>query len=116
MPVGANINRTKNWQPIIDRFRAKLCLWKAKTLSFGGRLTLIKSVLGNLPNYYLSLFKAPTGVMEKLETIRRRFLWGGGEDKRKIHWVAWDKVVAPKKKGGLGVGSIQAINIGLLVK
>ncbi|KAL4556488.1 hypothetical protein LXL04_039143 [Taraxacum kok-saghyz] len=54
--------------------------------------------------------------MEKLEGIRRRFLWGGDEDKRKIHWVAWEKVVTPKKKGGLGVGSIKAINIGLLVK
>ena len=48
--------------------------------------------------------------------IRRRFLWGGNSDAKKIHWVAWEKVVAPKKKGGLGVGSIQAINLGLLVK
>ena len=116
VPVGANLKLVKNWQPIIDRFHAKLSIWKATTLSFGGRLTLVKSVLGNLPNYYLSLFKAPVGIMEKLEAIRRRFLWGGGEDKRKIHWVAWDKVVAPKKNGGLGIGSIQAINIGLLVK
>ena len=114
--VGANMNRTKNWQPIIDRFQSKLSSWKSKTLSFGGRLTLIKSVMGNLPNYFFSLFKAPQGVIDKLESIRRRFLWGGDDNTRKIHWVAWEKVVAPKNKGGLGVGSIKTLNIGLLVK
>jgi hypothetical protein len=34
-------------------------------LSKGGRLTLIKSTLSNLPTYYLSLFP-----------IQRDFLWG----------------------------------------
>lgn len=64
VPVGANMNLVKNWQPIIDKFHAKLSSWKARTLSFGGRLTLIKSVLGNLPTYYLSLFKDPHVVIE----------------------------------------------------
>nr|KAJ0217194.1 hypothetical protein LSAT_V11C300153710 [Lactuca sativa] len=54
--VGANMNLKKNWQPVIDRFNGKLSSWKAKSLSFGGRLTLIKSVLGNLPTYFFSLF------------------------------------------------------------
>nr|GEX97292.1 putative ribonuclease H-like domain-containing protein [Tanacetum cinerariifolium] len=33
--------------------------WKANILSLGGRLTLIKSVLGSLGIYYLSIFKVP---------------------------------------------------------
>ena len=41
---------------------------------------------------------------------------GGTTDKRKMHWVSWGKVIAPKDKGGLGVGSIYALNIGLIVK
>nr|KAJ0191688.1 hypothetical protein LSAT_V11C800406980 [Lactuca sativa] len=116
VPVGANMNLKKHWKPIIKKFQSKLSLWKAKSLLFGGRLTLIKSVLGNLPTYFLSLFRAPVGVIEELEKIRRSFLWGGGEDKKKIHWVSWDKVLAANEAGGLGVGSIQALNIGLLVK
>ncbi|KAJ0813272.1 hypothetical protein HanPSC8_Chr17g0771521 [Helianthus annuus] len=35
----------KNWKPIIERFENKLSLWKARTLSFGGRVTLVKAVL-----------------------------------------------------------------------
>lgn len=85
VPVGANMRLIKNWKPIIEKFKSKLSLWKAKTLSFGGRITLAKSVLGNLPNYYLSIFAAPSGVIEKLEKIRRNFIWGGGEESHKIN-------------------------------
>ena len=85
-------------------------------MSFSGRLTLITSVLGNLPTYFFSLFKAPTTVTDALEKIRRRFLWGGDENNRKIHWVSWDKIVDPKSEGGLGVGSIRTLNTSLLVK
>lgn len=36
--------------------------------------------------------------------------------KKKIRWVAWERVIAPKCVGGLGLGSIKALNISLLVK
>ncbi|GJT97390.1 reverse transcriptase domain, reverse transcriptase zinc-binding domain protein [Tanacetum coccineum] len=40
LPVGASMSRSVHWQPIIDRFSEKLSSWKAKNVSFGGRLTL----------------------------------------------------------------------------
>lgn len=116
VPVRANMNLKKNWKPIVDRFQAKLSKWKSKTLSFGGRLTLIQSVLGNLPTYYMSLFVAPDGVIQVLEKLRSRFLWGASEERRKIHWISWDLVVAPKESRGLGVGSIKSLNMSLLMK
>jgi hypothetical protein len=39
--------------------------WKRLYLSKGGRLTLIKSTISNLPTYYLSLFPIPIGVTRK---------------------------------------------------
>nr|KAJ0213660.1 hypothetical protein LSAT_V11C400178840 [Lactuca sativa] len=96
IPVGANMKLKKHWKPIIDRFYSKLSPWKAKNLSFGGRLTLAKAVLG---------------VIEILEKIRRQFLWGGGDNKYKISWVSREKVIAPKEKGGLGLGSLRAFNL-----
>ena len=42
------MNKARNWEPIIEKFHKKLSSWKAINLSYGGRLTLIKSVLGAL--------------------------------------------------------------------
>lgn len=65
-------------------------------LSFDGRIILIKAVLGSIPSYNLSLFRAPLGVINHLEILRKRFLWGGCYEIPKIHWVSWSKVLAPK--------------------
>jgi len=43
----------KDWKIIEDRFERKLSTWKGKLLSYGGRLTLINSVLSNLSVYML---------------------------------------------------------------
>ncbi|GJY79979.1 RNA-directed DNA polymerase, eukaryota, reverse transcriptase zinc-binding domain protein [Tanacetum coccineum] len=61
---------------LIDRFRSRLSTWKASLLSIGGRLTLIKSVLGSLGIYYLLIFRAPESVLNDLERIRSNFFWG----------------------------------------
>lgn len=116
VPVGANMNLKKHCKPIIDKFNAKLSTWKTKNLSFGGKLTLVKSVLSSVPLYYFSLFKAPASVLDRLEQIRRRFIWGGNDNEKKICWVAWSTVMASKEKGGLGVGSLKAQNYALLLK
>ncbi|XP_021974901.1 uncharacterized protein LOC110870014 [Helianthus annuus] len=89
--VWANMNLIKNWEPVINIFRNRLSIWKAKNLSYGGRITLLKSVLNSLPTYYFTLFKAPVQVIECLERFRRVFFWGGSEEKAKMNWVAWEK-------------------------
>ncbi|GKD61379.1 RNA-directed DNA polymerase, eukaryota, reverse transcriptase zinc-binding domain protein, partial [Tanacetum coccineum] len=89
---------------------------RTNMLSIGGRLTLVKSVLGTLPLYYLSLFKAPTSVIFLLESIRRRFFWGFKDNETKMVWVSWQKIMSSTKNGGLGVESIKAKNMGLMGK
>ncbi|XP_028216529.1 uncharacterized protein LOC114398545 [Glycine soja] len=52
-------------QPIIRKFEAKLAKWKPRSLSMGGRITLINSVLSALPIYLLSM----GGKMERKKLI-----------------------------------------------
>ncbi|GJY16790.1 protein PAF1 [Tanacetum coccineum] len=114
--VGTSMLKIKAWDMIVDRISARLSKWKTKTLSLGGRLTLIKSVLGSLPTYYFSLFKVPSGVLKNLESLRSNFFRGNVRGDRKLAWVSWDKVLANKEVGGLGVNSFNAMNRALLFK
>lgn len=76
----------------------------------------MSSVLNSLPLYYFSLFRAPKKVTYLLDSIRPRFLWGGGIDKWKIFWVSWSVVTKPKDKYGLGVGFLNSLNLSILAK
>ncbi|XP_072077829.1 uncharacterized protein [Arachis hypogaea] len=73
--LGANPRLVKTWKPIIDKVEDKLSLWKARSLNKAGKLVLIKYVLNSLPIYYLSLYKMPKTVAEKIIGLQRRFLW-----------------------------------------
>jgi hypothetical protein len=42
-------------------------------LSKGGRITLIKSILSNLPTYFLSVFPIPIGVANCIEKVQQDF-------------------------------------------
>ncbi|GKE15408.1 RNA-directed DNA polymerase, eukaryota, reverse transcriptase zinc-binding domain protein, partial [Tanacetum coccineum] len=116
IPVGCNMARCSSWNAIIQRFSSKLPLWKARLLSVGGRLSLIKSVLGHLPSYYMSIYSMHSSTIKKLESMRNRFFLGGGLEERKMTWVRWNKCLASKDHGGLGIRSILGLNIGLLFK
>ncbi|GLT47499.1 hypothetical protein SLA2020_211940 [Shorea laevis] len=103
LPIDGRSGSKKVWEPVVNKFRAKLTVWKAATLSFGGRLILLNSVLSALPIFYMSLFLLPKSVLVELVSIQRRFLWGGAGLNKKISWVKWDYVCYGKEKGGLGV-------------
>ncbi|XP_071705293.1 uncharacterized protein [Rutidosis leptorrhynchoides] len=51
IPLGSNMNLIANWKPLIDKFKKRLSFWQARMLSYGGRLTLIKSVLGSIDKF-----------------------------------------------------------------
>uniref|UniRef100_A0A251UE24 Putative RNA-directed DNA polymerase, eukaryota, Reverse transcriptase zinc-binding domain protein n=1 Tax=Helianthus annuus TaxID=4232 RepID=A0A251UE24_HELAN len=116
IPIGANMKRATFWKPILDKFTSKLSRWKTKFLSFSGRLTLAKSVLGSLPTYYLSLFAAPKCIINRLEKIRRDFVWGKSTSGHKLRWLRWKFLLKAKKKGGMGLGGISGFNLAMLSK
>ena len=92
LPLGAKFKENAIWDPVISRVEKRLSGWKSSYLSKGGRLTLIKSVLSNIPTYFLSLFPLPVSVANRLEAIQRKFLWGSYGSDFKFHLVNW-KVV-----------------------
>ncbi|GJT56005.1 RNA-directed DNA polymerase, eukaryota, reverse transcriptase zinc-binding domain protein, partial [Tanacetum coccineum] len=116
LPIGSNMKSIASWKMLVDRFHLRLSTWKVNLLSIGGRLTLIKSVLGSLSIYYLSIFRALKSVLQDLEIIRSNFFWGGNPDGKKIAWVKWPIILNSFDKGGLNIGSLKAFNLALLQK
>ena len=116
LPIGGNTSRLLVWEPILDRMRKKLASWKGNLLSVGGRATLIKATLSSLPLYYMSIFPAPMGVIEKIIQIQRDFFWSGSMDKKRLAPAAWCLMELPKSLGGLGFGNLLHKNLGLLAK
>ncbi|GJR08480.1 RNA-directed DNA polymerase, eukaryota [Tanacetum coccineum] len=103
--VGGRMERINSWDDVVSKVTYRLSKWKLKTLSIGGRLTLIKSVLSSIPLYQMSSFKVPIKVLNILESIRRKFFNGIEGNERKMALISWETVLALKKYGGLGVSN-----------
>ncbi|GKC00351.1 hypothetical protein Tco_0986487 [Tanacetum coccineum] len=87
--VGSNMSRISSWDDVVSKVSSHLSKWKLKSLSIGGRLTLLKSVLTSIPLYHMSIYKVPMGVLKKLESIQRNFFNGTDGSVRKSTWINW---------------------------
>ncbi|XP_058765880.1 uncharacterized protein LOC131639402 [Vicia villosa] len=76
IPIGSNPRRISPWDSLVRKIKKILASWKGWFLSFGGRLTLLKSVLGSLAIFMLSFYKAHKKVIKDIVKIQSNFLWG----------------------------------------
>ena len=116
LPLGATHKSVAIWDNIEEKMYKKLALWKINFISKGGRITLIKSTLANLPLYQISIFRIPGVVAKILEKLQRCFLWGSGAREKKAHLVNWDVVCSEKRQGSLGLRKLALLNKALLGK
>lgn len=67
--------------------------------------------------YAFQTTKLPLGLIQEIEKMSRRFLWGGGNDSiRKLHWCNWKLICQPKEKEGLGIKRLRHMNIAMIAK
>lgn len=69
-----------------------------------------------MPLYCMFMFRAPASTIQRLEKIRRDFLWDDFDGSPKFQLMNWKKVCRSLDKGGLGVQSLNLMNRALLGK
>jgi hypothetical protein len=117
LPLSPHKLRVADYKPLIDSFDRFLTGWKAKLLSFAGRLILVNAVLGGLTIYFMSSHLLPKTVLERLDARRRALLWMG-EDKCNGSQclIKWTHLLQTKDCGGLGIKNLEDQNHCLLLK
>ena len=64
----------------------------------------------------MSYFKIPDSLCDELTNMIRNFWWGQKHDERKMAWLSWDKLCAPKGARGMDFHQIKQFNLALLAK
>nr|GFB36354.1 RNA-directed DNA polymerase, eukaryota, reverse transcriptase zinc-binding domain protein [Tanacetum cinerariifolium] len=75
---------------------------------FETRLQLYRTL-----GFYIEVLET---VVKSLESLRASFFWGSSKDSKKLASVKWSNILAFLDRGGIGVGSLKAFNISLLLK
>jgi hypothetical protein len=99
--LGASQKAKHTWDGVIEKIKRQLVSWKMLYLSKGGRLTLIKSTLSNLPLFFMSHVPIPTGVANRIKKLQCDFLLGGLGKEFKYHLARWSTMCTPIFEGGL---------------
>lgn len=116
LPMGLTKPQVKDYAPLICRIERRMSA-ASQFLNHAGRLQLVNSVLSSLPTYYMCSLKLPVTVIEIIDKYRKNCLWRGKDFKNKgYNLAAWELVMRPKSKGGLGVINLSLQNDALLLK
>ncbi|KAL5540368.1 hypothetical protein UlMin_043037 [Ulmus minor] len=116
LPCFSGKNKSKLFNSIKDRVWNKLCGWKSKLLSAGGREILTKAIIQAIPTYSMNMFKIPISLIKELHRLCARFWWGGDISKQKMHWCTWEQLCVHKKNGGMGFRDLRLFNKAILAK
>jgi len=100
----------KDCIPLLERITTKIKLWTSSSLTYAGRLQLIKSVLFSIQVYWSSIFILPCETINKIERLLAAFLWRGTSLTPTGAKVAWSAICYPLNEGGLGVKNLKTWN------
>ena len=109
VPIYWGNKRTDMFLYLREKIAKRINGWAHRNLSFGGRLTLIKSTLEAISIHTFQAIE-PTGeAIKGLEQQLACFFWGATNDRRCTHWISWEQICLPVAEGGLGVRSLKEV-------
>ncbi|XP_042012191.1 uncharacterized protein LOC121760618 [Salvia splendens] len=109
VPIYRGAKRTDMFMFLREKIAARISGWAHRHLSFGGRLTLIKSTLEAVPIHIFQAIEPTCGALKQLDQQLARFFWGSTSEKNRTHWIRWDQACLPTAEGGLGIRKFKEV-------
>lgn len=83
--------------------------WKGRWLNRAGRFTLVSLIVSSMLTYHRIVFPLAAWVRNKINKIKRSFLWKGGEENGNGDYclINWPSEARPKDLGGLGISDLE---------
>ncbi|XP_020695245.1 uncharacterized protein LOC110108792 [Dendrobium catenatum] len=115
---GLHINYEKScdsqFSVLLESIIKKLSGWKAKALSFAGRLQFLRYTIWNSIAYWIRGSIIPKTFIKQIDRLCAKFLYFGDSSAKKfsakkLHLIAWRNTCLPKEKGGIGLPSLKSL-------
>lgn len=99
-----------NCEGLLQKIKSKFSSWSSRSLSFAGRLLLIKTVIAGITTFWCSTFILPQACVKRINSLCGIFLWKGNIEGHHSARVSWDAVTKPKCEEGLGIKDLSLWN------
>lgn len=101
---------TVNCEVLIQHVKRRFTSWSATSLSFAGRLLLIKTIIAGINTFWCSSFILPKEYSKIINSICGTFLWKGKVDCHSAR-VSWETLTKSKqwRLGDLRLGYMEYI-------
>ena len=93
----AEIFKEKNFTEVIRKMEGVLALWRWRNLTLGGKILVFKSLVFSKIVFISYLNKVPRLILEKINEIQQKFLWGESNIPKVKHLA----LIANYEDGGL---------------
>lgn len=93
---------------LVEKIIRNLFQWESCSLSYARRVKLIHSVCYGSINYWLSV-KIPASILDRLNQLLSRFLWGGSSTKA-FRKVSWNHITIMLSNCGLNLRNLKLLN------
>jgi hypothetical protein len=116
LPVHVGKSKSQVFAYLKDRVWKRIQGWKEKFLSWAGKEIMIKAVAQAIPTFAMGCFNLTKDLCDQISSMICRYWWNQQEGKHKIHWLSWEKMMKPKREGGLGFRDLHTFNLAMLAK
>ncbi|XP_061371578.1 uncharacterized protein LOC133314119 [Gastrolobium bilobum] len=105
-----------HYDPLQSQIMGLAKSWNRKTLSYAGKLELIRAVIQGIANFWMGIFPLPVSIVNRINVICQNFLWGKPNNSMSKPLVSWGDICSPKQERGLGLFSLKEWNLTLLAR